>query len=255
MAGANPGTGGRGASPLTCDLLDADGDGATVYPAGCILITDPSRPSTEDCNDADEAVSVAAFIDADGDGAGDRLRPACLPAGPLPAGYAGAGIDCDDASASIHPSMLEVAGDGVDQNCDGSDGFIACGGPSLCACEEGGTVAVDAPCDGFDLAVNQFDVCLSGGCGQMQTYFIKVVNLGTKDAPGEISVFGDGNGVRLVGLSAGHVTPRIEWPGPAPSSIRVSVTNPSADEAAPGDCNPENDVFELTSSGVSPLCR
>src|SRR5687767_6308646 len=108
------GAGAGGTGPLTCTLIDADGDGTSVHSgSGCILITDGAGPSTEDCNDADESIAVAAFIDADGDGAGDRLSPVCLPAGPLLPGHAATGTDCNDASAAIHPSMLEVAGDGM----------------------------------------------------------------------------------------------------------------------------------------------
>lgn len=30
-------------------------------------------------------------------------------------------VDCDDNNAAIHPEAEEVAGDGVDSNCDGED--------------------------------------------------------------------------------------------------------------------------------------
>jgi hypothetical protein len=256
VAGGNPGAGAGGAAPLACASVDADGDGVTAQTGGCIRFNDPSRPSTEDCNDADASIALAAFADADGDGAGDALKPACLPAGQLPPGYAATGTDCNDASAAIHPRVLEVAGDGMDQNCDGSDGLVTCGGPSLCECDDGGTVAVDAACDGFDLAVTDFVVCQAGGCGRSQSYFTKIVNVGTKDVSGQISLFGDDQElVRFAGLAAGRVTPPILWNWAVPARIRVSVTSTSADEAAPGDCNPENDVFELTNSGISPLCK
>lgn len=33
--------------------------------------------------------------------------------------------DCDDANPSISPEAPDIAGDGLDQNCDGSDGVAA----------------------------------------------------------------------------------------------------------------------------------
>ncbi|MFK7926828.1 MAG: putative metal-binding motif-containing protein [Myxococcota bacterium] len=41
-------------------------------------------------------------VDADGDGYTDN-------------------VDCDDDNADIHPDATEVAGDGIDSNCDGED--------------------------------------------------------------------------------------------------------------------------------------
>jgi hypothetical protein len=257
MAGGNQGAGAGGAGALTCTVVDADGDGVTDRTGGgCILFNDSTRPTTDDCDDADASIALAAFTDADGDGAGDPLRPVCLPPGQLPPGYALTGTDCNDTSAIIHPSMLEVAGDGLDQNCDGSDGFVTCGNLLSCACDDGGAVSVETPCGGFDLAVTEFEACSRGGCGQTQIYIAKVANLGTEDAPGEISVFGDDTEiVRLVGLAAGRVTPPILWNGPVPASIRVSVTRANLDETEPGDCNPENDAFEVSSGGLNPLCK
>lgn len=51
---------------------------------------------------------------ADGDGDGYAL--------PLGANAPGA-FDCDDTRADVHPGAEDVAGDGIDQNCDGVDGM------------------------------------------------------------------------------------------------------------------------------------
>ena len=51
--------------------------------------------------------------------------------------------DCDDGDASVHPGAEEICGDGIDQNCDGSD--LAC----PCADADGDGFA-DAACGGDD---------------------------------------------------------------------------------------------------------
>ncbi len=84
---------------------DLDGDGYCLY---------------EDCDDTDAATypgaaeldsTTACMTDADGDGYGDDR----------PASGVTAGSDCDDSDAAISPSATEGVGDGVDQDCDGTE--------------------------------------------------------------------------------------------------------------------------------------
>lgn len=101
------------------------------------------------------AVEAAMWCrDLDRDGYASPGHPACL-APPAP--------DCDDLDPERHPGAAEVCGDGVDQDCDGSDvececvdadgdSFAAsfCGGPD---CDDGDPdVHPGAPeaCDGVD---------------------------------------------------------------------------------------------------------
>lgn len=61
------------------------------------------------------------FGDADGDGFGDPATStvACAP----PAGTVADDTDCDDGDPAVNPAAGEVAGDGIDQDCDGIDPF------------------------------------------------------------------------------------------------------------------------------------
>ena len=62
--------------------------------------------------------SCTRYRDADGDGHGDVSSPIsgeCT----QPAGYVASSDDCNDSNAAIHPGAQEVAGNAVDENCDG----------------------------------------------------------------------------------------------------------------------------------------
>lgn len=117
---------------------DADGDGygdasaphqACAQPPGWVATGD-------DCDDTDSNVHPAAD-EAVGDGVdedcdGFELCPAdsdgdgCAGLGveatvDLRCGARGCAADCDDDNPDVHPGADEVAGDGVDQDCDGID--------------------------------------------------------------------------------------------------------------------------------------
>jgi hypothetical protein len=57
------------------------------------------------------------YADADGDGFGadETMLTACW----QPEGYVNKGGDCDDWNAAVYPAAPEIAGDGLDNNCDG----------------------------------------------------------------------------------------------------------------------------------------
>lgn len=107
---------------IACGCTDLDGDGYGVGPccaSGDCDDTDPSiNPgASEICadgidNDCDGFVDCDDFecgcTDADGDGYGTG-GPCC--AGP---------VDCDDTDPSIYPGSVEICGDGIDNDCDGS---------------------------------------------------------------------------------------------------------------------------------------
>jgi len=102
-----------------CEDVDVDGDGYTTDGTGLGL----------DCNDNDPTINPGATeiaddgIDQDCDGS-DLVTPEPPPE-PSPDvdedGYTVADGDCNDNDPTINPGATEIADDGIDQDCDGSD--------------------------------------------------------------------------------------------------------------------------------------
>lgn len=65
-------------------------------------------------------------------------------------------IDCDDSNPAIHPDATEVCGDGVDSNCDGSDGVegIDCPIINPIPDADGDGYALDVDCDDANPAIH-----------------------------------------------------------------------------------------------------
>lgn len=84
--------------------LDCDDSDASVYP-GALEIPNDGRD--QDCDGTDTTDGTTAEgCDLDGDGY-DAL-------------FCG-GPDCNDADSTVYPSAVEIAGDNLDQDCDGYD--------------------------------------------------------------------------------------------------------------------------------------
>jgi len=148
-----------------CDGIDNDCDGTT----------DDDDSSLTDADNTE-----TYYLDSDGDSFGDAAasRVACT----VPATYVVDNTDCVDGDATINPSARETVGDGVDQDCNGSDepypmvdadsdGYYAEPGYDDCD-DSNGSVnpgftevtgnGIDDDCDGYDMAAGTLFVTPTG---------------------------------------------------------------------------------------------
>ena len=79
-----------------------------------------------DGDDPDGTETTTWYLDTDGDGYGDP--DTAFEACDTPSGAVTDGTDCDDSSALAWPGATEECDDGVDNDCDGSDGGCAMAG-------------------------------------------------------------------------------------------------------------------------------
>jgi Putative metal-binding motif len=215
---------GKATTDTACDGLDAwpddDGDGwgdtlraTSTCESGANLVDQGG-----DCDDGDAAVGPGAeescngrdddcdgeidespvdgrtwYLDLDGDGEGDPATAfeACA----TPTGAVETATDCDDTCASCNNSGTELCGNGLDEDCDGSDGV----------CDEGGDFRGDAVADMRlfgELANDQAGYCLA--------------NIGDVDLDGgddlAVSAIGRDGHTGLVYLAAAYLRAPPRWP-------------------------------------------
>ncbi|MEC7986771.1 MAG: MopE-related protein [Myxococcota bacterium] len=132
-------------------LLDADGDGFSG-----IVDCDDSDANTYPGAAENETLSSACMRDADSDGYGD------MNAG----GTIVAGTDCDDSSFSVNPSGTDSSTNGIDEDCDGTDGVVDIdgdGSPANEDCDDANANiypgATEIPGDGIDQNCDDIDDC------------------------------------------------------------------------------------------------
>ena len=109
-------------------LLGLCGNGTGVCDAGAFRCQGGATPAAETCDsadndcdgDVDEGVASTWYRDADDDGAGRALSGVVV-ACSAPIGFVANDTDCNDQLAAIRPGAVEIAGDEVDQNCDGAE--------------------------------------------------------------------------------------------------------------------------------------
>lgn len=104
----------------------------------------------------DEGLTTMTYYqDADNDGYGNHSVTAVDCAQPV--GYTTDDTDCDDTDDSVHPGATDVAGNSVDENCDGVDGVLGLNeiaGTSLNVFPNPGTENVNIAIQGFSGYVN-----------------------------------------------------------------------------------------------------
>ena len=121
--------------------VDRDGHGSTTTRLGSDAdCADPAESTTaDDCDDGDAGVSPtraeavadgtdndcdgfeSCFVDADGDGYGDGTAVASADLDCTGAGEAAVDGDCAPTDATVSPGASEIAADGVDGDCDGTE--------------------------------------------------------------------------------------------------------------------------------------
>lgn len=77
----------------------------------------------DDCNGIidDNITYFTYYLDADNDGYGDLNSPSDFCENIAPEGYSSLSNDCNDNDPNINPSIQEIAGNGIDEDCNGED--------------------------------------------------------------------------------------------------------------------------------------
>ena len=191
--------------------LDGDGYGDGLVDSNSAACSGSGEALVDgDCDDADASVNPGAteaaadgvdqdcdgfelcYLDSDGDGyaAGDTVADSDLACGSAGSATV-ADQDCDDSDPAVNPAAAEIAGDGVDQDCDGTedcyddadgDGVagstliqvedLSCGAYSTTAgadCDDSDSGAfpgaTEAVADGVDQDCDGGDTCYADGDG------------------------------------------------------------------------------------------
>ena len=104
------------------DNSDCDDSNPNIFPDAPEIA---DNTIDEDCNGK---ISITFYTDKDEDGFGNPDSPVVIEIddynNDAPNGYSWYAGDCDDDNAAINPLVDEVAGNGIDDNCDGETDVV-----------------------------------------------------------------------------------------------------------------------------------
>lgn len=100
-------------SGYVADNTDCNDNNAGSYPGLSEILDDGID---QDCDGAD---LKTWYADTDTDGFGDPNSS--LNSNTQPVAYVSDNTDCDDTEIDVNPDIVEICGDGIDQNCDNDD--------------------------------------------------------------------------------------------------------------------------------------
>ncbi len=158
--------------------------------------------NANDCDDTDVSMGAVQtwYLDADGDEYGDPgiSQTTCSP----DPGYILDNTDCDDTMASVHPGAVDDTVDGIDQNCDGTDG-------PLTNCQGVDTIVVTEECSTNTTVY--WNISNPGNCEVSGRWELRK-NSSTGDSAGTFTLAG-GESIQIVSgtVSKGKTQIVVYW--------------------------------------------